>query len=221
MKTRSNQSGLTFEKYDRDHIAIYFNETAREVPAGTEGGESQTVYEYDTLNVAAEEPSEAAFAAAIAASGYSQLEAEAIAASIIFAAVQKEQISGDALEAAKAMVIARISAYDSSLAVNEFTLNGMSMWLDDATRTKLAKRFDTDEQDGLSETKLIYDGMAFDLPITTAKGMLHQIESYARDCFDKTNEHKAAVMAKRSVNTVLSYDYTTGYPQKLAFTLSE
>lgn len=219
MKTTSNQSGLTFEKYDRDHIAIYFNETSKEVPAGTEGGESQTVYEYDTLNVAAEEPSEAAFAAAIAASGYSQLEAEAIAASIIFAAVQKEQISGDALEAAKAMVIARISAYDSSGAVNEFTLNGMSMWLDDATRTKLAKRFDTDEQDGLSETKLIYDGMAFDLPITTAKGMLHQIESYARDCFDKTNEHKAAVMAKRSVNTVLSYDYTTGYPQKLAFTL--
>jgi hypothetical protein len=47
--------------------------------------------------------------------------------------------------------------------------------------------------------------------------MLHQIESYARDCFDKTNEHKAAVMAKRSINTVRNYDYTVGYPEKLNF----
>jgi len=123
----------------------------------------------------------------------------------------------DALTLAKAAVTAEIVAYDQSNSVNEFTFNGVSMWLDDATRTKLAKRFDTDEKDGLTETKLIYGGIPYILPIENAKTMLHQIESYARNCFDKTNEHLATVNAMKKVDKVLAYDYTTGYDPKLSF----
>lgn len=121
------------------------------------------------------------------------------------------------LDIAKQQKIREISQYDSSTAVNEFTFGGRTMWLDDATRTKLAKRFDTDEQDGKTDTKLIYDGVSYDLPIQQARAMLHQIESYARDCFDKTNEHKAAVMALGSIDAVHEYNYTVGYPTKLNF----
>lgn len=123
----------------------------------------------------------------------------------------------DELAYEKARKVIDIEQYDASDNVNQFTLNGKAMWLNDAMRTKLAKRFDTDEQDGLEVTRLIYDGEAFELPIATAKGMLHQIESYARDCFDHTNEHIAAVMAKKKVDTVIAYDYITGYPEKLTF----
>lgn len=121
------------------------------------------------------------------------------------------------LDIAKQQKIREISQYDSSTAVNEFTFGGVAMWLDDATRTKLSKRFDTDEQDGKTDTKLIYDGVSYDLPIQQARSMLHQIESYARDCFDKTNEHKAAVMALGSIDAVQEYNYTVGYPTKLNF----
>ena len=69
----------------------------------------------------------------------------------------------------------------------------------------------TDEQDGKEETKVIYEGQAFDLPITSARAMLHQIESYARDCFDQTNEHIAAVNALDNIEDVLAYDFTEGY----------
>lgn len=126
----------------------------------------------------------------------------------------------DALTLAKAAVVAEIEEYDKSDAVNEFFLNGASMWLDDATRTKLEKRLETDKKDNKSETKIIYNNAPYTLPIDVAESMMQQLESYARDCFDKTNEHISAVMAKRSVNTVVGYDYTVGYPaEKPNFTL--
>ena len=89
------------------------------------------------------------------------------------------------------------------------------MWLDNETRNKLAKRLDVDKKSGLSETKLVYDGQVFDLPIEAAEAILLQLEQYARDCFDKTNEHQAAVKALKSVEAVIEYDYTIGYPEKL------
>ena len=158
-----------------------------------------------------------AIKSALIAEQFEESTAEAIAAEVVLTAVQGGELSGNTLALAKQMVAARIDEYDKSENVNQFTLNDNPMWLDDAMRTKLAKRFGTDEQDGLSETKLIYDGVPFDLPIAMAKAMLHQIESYARDCFDKTNEHKAAVNALDDVDAVLQYDFTAGYPEKLSF----
>lgn len=154
---------------------------------------------------------------AVLAEGFDEFKAEEVAAEVMLTLAQDGKDVGDTLEFAKQMMVAKIKEYDKSSAVNEFTLSGDSMWLDDAMRTKLKKRFETDEEDGLATTKLIYDGKPYELPIATAKVMLHQLESYARDCFDKTNEHIAAVEAKKKVDTVLAYDYTTGYPEKLSF----
>ena len=120
---------------------------------------------------------------------------------------------------AKAKKIAAIEEYDVSSAVNEFTLNGVAMWRDDAERTKLAKRFDTDEEDGFNTTKLIYDNVAYVLPIAQARIMLHRLESYARDCFDKTNEHKLNVANLTTLEEIENYDYTKGYPGKLEFAI--
>lgn len=120
---------------------------------------------------------------------------------------------------AKAEKIADIEEYDVSSAVNEFTLNGVAMWCDDVDRTKLAKRFDTDEKDGFSTTKLIYDNVTYMLPIAQARVMLHSLESYARDCFDKTNEHKLNVANLTTLEEINNYDYTKGYPEKLVFNI--
>lgn len=149
---------------------------------------------------------------ALMTAGFDDLKSEAVAREVMF-------VSGGSsnVELAKAMVIARIKAYDSSDAVNQFTYNGLSMWLNDAMRTKLSKRFDTDEQDGKDVTRVTYEGVSFDLPIATARVMLHQIESYATACFDKTNDHIAAVNALTTVEKVEAYDYTQGYPPKINF----
>lgn len=133
--------------------------------------------------------------------------------------VKPEPTLEELIAEAKAEKIAAIEEYDVSAAVNEFTLNGVAMWCDDAERTKLAKRFDTDEEDGFSITKLIYDNVAYVLPIAQARGMLHRLESYARDCFDKTNEHKLNVANLTTLEEIENYDYTKGYPGKLEFAI--
>ena len=124
-----------------------------------------------------------------------------------------------ALPAIKEYRLKQIKEYDCSKAVNEFFLNEVSMWLDDATRTKLAKRLDIDKKSGLETTKVNYEGQTFILPVDTAETMLFQLEQYARDSFDKTNEHEAAVAALNDADEAIAYDFTQSYPQKLHFTL--
>ena len=133
--------------------------------------------------------------------------------------VEPEPTLEELIAEAKAEKIAAIEEYDVSAAVNEFILNGVTMWCDDAERTKLAKRFDTDEEDGFSTTKLIYDNVAYVLPIAQARVLLHRLESYARDCFDKTNEHKLNVANLTTLEEIENYDYTKGYPGKLEFAI--
>lgn len=155
--------------------------------------------------------------AALVAEGFDEYKSEAVAceAEFVFR-------GSDDIDMAKQMMIARISAYDASSEVNDLTVNGKHMWYDKTTRASISYSMGVEKDSGATTTTLYdNDDVAYVLPIDTALGMFAQLELYAKACFNKTAEHKAAVMEKRSVNTVLSYDYTTGYPQKLAFTLSE
>ena len=155
--------------------------------------------------------------AVLMAEGFDEYKSEAVACEAEFVFRGSSDI-----DLAKQMVIARISAYDSSSEVNDLTVNGKHMWFDKATRASISYSM-TVEKDAGETTTTLYDNddVAYVLPIDTALGMFAQLELYAKACFNNTAAHKAAVMAKRTVNTVLSYDFTTGYPQKLSFSLSE
>lgn len=130
-----------------------------------------------------------------------------------------DEVKALALEAIKEYRTKQIQEYDKSKAVNEFFYNEESMWLDDATRTKLAKRLDVDKKSGLVTTKVNYEGKTFVLPVEVAETMLFQLEQYARDSFDKTNENLAAVAAIEDADAAISYDFKIGYPEKLHFNL--
>ena len=189
---------------------VRINFDIEETKRSIEGGEEQDIVLAHVVRV--EQPlTEERVKQALLEQGYDEYKADEVAAMVMQEVMTGCGNAAGALAYAKKAVIARIRQYDCSDAVNKFTFNGLPMWLDDATRTKLAKRFDTDEQDGKTETKVIYEGQAFDLPITSARAMLHQIESYARDCFDQTNEHIAAVNALDNIEDVLAYDFTEGY----------
>ena len=49
--------------------------------------------------------------------------------------------------------------------------------------------------------------------------MLSQLEVYALKCYNRTAEHKANVIKLESIDEMISYDYTIGYPDKLTFTI--
>ena len=121
------------------------------------------------------------------------------------------------LEEIKARKVDEILAYDSSEAVNEFSIGGQLMWLDKATRAGLLLRFEAEAKAGRTSTTLWYNGLPFTLPLTYAQEILIALELYASACYDNTQSHIAEVQKMESKEAVESYDYTTGYPAKLAF----
>lgn len=123
------------------------------------------------------------------------------------------------LEDAKSERISKIEAYDRSVAVNMFTVNGITMWLDKATRAGLLLRITAEQAMGETVTTLWFGTIKFEIPIEQAFDMLYAIEIYASGCYDKTAAHKAAVETLDSIEAVDAYDYTAGYPMKLTFTL--
>lgn len=218
MNKTESMTRKSFEQYDAEHLVVYFNESEREMPAMQDGEGGQTVYEYDTVLVKGDVFSVENTKQALVEEGYDAYEAEAIAAGVMLQAVQDGTVEGDALALAKQMVIARISAYDASTEVNDLTVNGKHMWYDKVTRTSISYSMKVEKDAGETTTKLYdNDNVPYVLPIDTALGLFAQLELYAKACFNNTEAHKAAVMAKRTVNTVLAYDYTTGYPEKLSF----
>jgi hypothetical protein len=110
-----------------------------------------------------------------------------------------------------------IEQYDSSSMVNEFTIQGMPVWLDKATRAGLMLRLQSEEVMGNETTSLWYGTHKFDLPLKDAKGMLYNIEVYASQCYDNTQRHLAELMKLSTIEEIEAYDYRTGYPDKLVF----
>ncbi len=124
-----------------------------------------------------------------------------------------------ALALAKKAVIGAITAYDASSEVNQFTVNGVSTWLDVEKRGGLKRRFEVEQSKGITESKLSLDDAGTTVTVTPAQGlqMLDELEYYAVQCFDKTQEHKAVVSNMTKVEDIMAYDFTAGYPEKPAF----
>lgn len=121
------------------------------------------------------------------------------------------------LDIAKAERLAQIDAYDTSDAVNSFTYNGQTMWIDKATRVGLVNAVDSAMLLGKEDITFGISGVSVTLPCTTAKAMLAKLELYALECYNVTLAHKNAVDTLTSIEDIDAYDYTTGYPDKLEF----
>ena len=120
------------------------------------------------------------------------------------------------LDDVKEFKIKEILAYDNSSAVNQFTIGGIPMWLDKATRAGLLLRFEAESKVGREETTLWNEGVSYTLPLADAMQMLIALELYASECYDNTQRHLAEVSKLETIAEVEAYDYTIGYPAKLA-----
>lgn len=158
-----------------------------------------------------------AIKAALIEQEFNEYKAEALAAEIVFTGVQSGELTDNALELAKRMVIARIEEYDKSDNVNLFTYDGNPMWLGEALRRSLRERVEREVKKGNDVLPLDYNGMEISVPVQQAGPMIEALADYADECYTHTARHKAAVSALESVDAVLAYDFTTGYPEKLSF----
>lgn len=125
-------------------------------------------------------------------------------------AIAKSVLEGETLETVKALKIADLGIFDASDAVNLFYVGGQPMWLSPDRRSNLKNACEALQSAGRETVP--FEGVI--IPVGNALQMLSDIENYAAECSIVTATHRAAIEAKRSINTVRSYDFTTGYPEE-------
>lgn len=121
----------------------------------------------------------------------------------------------DVIASAKREKTAEIEAYDTSSAVNGFLLNGARVWLDFELRDRVYQGNERLQRIGRTDTTLWLGKQCYNLSIEQAQNIISHIEAYAKDCYNVTAQHKAAVEKMQTLEEVLAYDYKKGYPEQL------
>lgn len=123
----------------------------------------------------------------------------------------------DAAELAYAIrtKVAEIEAYDTSSKVNGFVLNGMTVWLDKATRVGLMNSTTIAKAAGEQTTTLWLGEVKLEVECDKAIQLLSALEMYALECFNVTAAHKKEVSELTTIKEVEVFDVTTDYPQQL------
>lgn len=135
----------------------------------------------------------------------------------------------DILDACKAKVIEGIANYDDSPAVNTFYLADTAItWgskkpnsPQKAVRMGLRQNIADAITDGTEAMEIWLNGKAFTFAPQVANDLMRQVENYAYACYNVTAQHKETVQGLATIEEVLEYDYTTGYPSKLRFEYKE
>lgn len=131
-----------------------------------------------------------------------------------------EAVEQECVNDVKERLLMAIKNYDTSEAVNAFIVNGITAWLDKATRVGLVNSANAAKAEGIDEITLWLGTHAFTVGCDTLAVMLNKLELYAMQCYNKTAEHLASVEEETGIDVLETYDYTAGYPEKLEFTLN-
>lgn len=110
-----------------------------------------------------------------------------------------------------------INEYDHSNRVDGFYVGGKLMWLDFEWRQKIRERINTDEEDGKAVSNFTYEGVKYEFPLSTLRTMMFELEKYARDSWDKTEEHRCNMIALDDPYDMVEYEFKKGYTNQPNF----
>lgn len=123
------------------------------------------------------------------------------------------------IDEAKEDKLNSLNEYDKSNSVDEFFINGNTMWIDVDLRNKLRNVIAVERAKGEPQFTEWHNGIPFTFSCDMWEYLLTEVEHYAYQCLNVTEQHKANIKALTYVDDVLSYDYTVGYPSKLTFNI--
>lgn len=134
------------------------------------------------------------------------------------------------LEEAKMEMLNKIAMYDGSENVNAFIVKipaetedefiEMKAWLTQQERANYRSSIDSAKLLGVESLSLYIGDMPLTLPTPEAEEFLAQIQLYADACYIATKQHESTVKQMETIQEVDEYNYETGYPEMLVFTLS-
>ena len=122
------------------------------------------------------------------------------------------------IEEIRAQKLDELRLFDSSEAVNQFSINGVFGWLNKNTRVGLMNSISIERETGRSETSIWLGDTQFILSIEKAINMLQQIELYALACYNVSQRHINSINQLYTKEEIEAYNFKTGYPGKLSFT---
>lgn len=123
------------------------------------------------------------------------------------------------IETLKEVKLKELVDYDISEDVNGFILNDKTAWFDKDTRAALSTSIESALLLGETEITFVINDNEFSIDIQSAKQMLAAIQRYADKCFLVTEAHKRAIKGLSEAEAIVNYDFKTGYPTKVTFTL--
>lgn len=130
-----------------------------------------------------------------------------------------EYIPPKTIKEVKADKIKEIEAYDSSNNVNNFIVNGENCWISKADRVGLMNSTTIEKAIGKSTTSLWFNNHKFEIDCNDVITMLSELEEYALQCYNVTEEHKATILSFNSIENVNNFDITADYPEQLTFNI--
>lgn len=122
------------------------------------------------------------------------------------------------LKEVRRIVKESILAYDASDKVNSFFLDDQKVWFSKEMRASLSMRIESEKSEGKTETTLWVGTQGIMLPLSSASQMLRDMELYASQCYDTTLRHLSSADKLKDIDLLLSYDYTSGYPDVICTT---
>lgn len=136
-----------------------------------------------------------------------------------------EETVENSVEGAKELLKRLINEYDVSSEVNGFTISHegkeLVYWLPAEKRGQLATGIAARKACGSNSYTLDLReyGMSIDVDCDKLSDMLSKLENYAVESYNATSKHLNEVTTITGIDTLLTYDYKAGYPERLSFTL--
>lgn len=107
----------------------------------------------------------------------------------------------------------KVDLFDS-LSLNSFIYQGKSYWLDKESRESIKNLINTSYKDAEVFNLILGDNIVEVSPKVFLK-FLDDLNKYSYECLITLTKHKAELQNIKSLQDVLKFDYTTGYPNKL------
>lgn len=105
----------------------------------------------------------------------------------------------------------KINQYDKSPEVNSFIYNNNSYWFDKDTRVGLMNLANCSGE----SMEIVLGDNIVEISTEKFKKFLQQLEVYAAKCFVNTQKHLNEHKKLNTIEELVDYDYTSGYPEKI------
>lgn len=111
-------------------------------------------------------------------------------------------------ESLRKVLVAKVQRIEDS---KEFEYKGEKLWWDKNTRASLINLANSTSE----VIPIIANGKIIEFEPEILKNLLNTLEVYSSKCFVQTYKHLELIDKLQTLEDILNYDYTLGYPEKV------